>query len=129
MADNPIPDDVLEFIDRTITSIDQLETLLLLKAHAERTWSAVQVSDELRSNPHASEDRLRSLAAVGLLQQVEGSDGTFRYAPNAAELDRVVTRLESCYREYRLRVIERVFKKPDGLQSFAEAFRIKKDRS
>lgn len=36
MADNPIPDDVLQFIDRHVTSIDLLEILLLLRTHASK---------------------------------------------------------------------------------------------
>jgi hypothetical protein len=129
LGNSPIPDDVLAFIDRAVTSIDQLEILLLLRANPDRVWSADAVSFELRSNPQAAEERLQLLQAAGLLQRASGSDPGYRYAPGSPTIDDLVTRLGDCYRDYRLRVIERVFKKPDGLQSFAEAFRFKKDGS
>lgn len=129
MAGNPIPDDVLEFIDRHVTSIDLLEILLLLRTRGERTWSAAEVSRELRSNEQAAGDRLNSLRSAGLVEQVAGAEQKYLYAPASAGLDLLVSRLDQCYRDYRLRVIERVFTKPDELRSFAEAFRIRKERS
>lgn len=129
MADSPIPNDVLQFIDRHVTSIDQLEILLLLRGRSERTWSAAEVSQELRSNADAAGQRLQSLRLSGVLVQVTDSDGLYRYEPESPALDALIGQLDQCYRDYRLRVIERVFKKPDGLQTFADAFRIKKERS
>lgn len=129
MADNPIPDDVLEFIDRHVTSIDLLEILLLLRTHGERTWSAAEVSRELRSNEQAAGDRLNALRSAGLVEPVAGAEPKYRYAPESSRLDLLVSRVEQCYRDYRLRVIERVFTKPDELRSFAEAFRIRKEHS
>lgn len=129
MADSPIPDDVLRFIDRHVTSIDQLEILLLLRMRRERSWSADEVSRELRSNEQAARDRLNSLRSAGLVEQVAGPEPKYRYAPESPGLELLVARVDQCYRDYRLRVIERVFTKPDELQSFADAFRIRKERS
>lgn len=128
MAENPIPDDVLSFIDRTITSIDQLEILLLLRAQRDRTWTGNQVSDELRSHPTAAAERLESLATAGLIESDGQTPAGYRFRPASPEMGRLVDGLDQSYRAYRLRVIERVFKKPDSFQSFADAFRIRKDK-
>lgn len=128
MTESPIPDRVLELIDRVITSIDQLETLLLVRTHPDRTWSAFEVSDELRSNPEAAAGRLSELADAGLLLVETGAARLYRYDPSRQELEATVAQLAHCYREFRHRVIERVYKKPDNLHSFSEAFRVRKDR-
>lgn len=66
------------------------------------------VSTELRSNPDSAQQRLRSLHAAGLLAPVPLED-RYRYQPETPYLDDLVGRLAQCYRDYRLRVIERVF--------------------
>lgn len=129
MAASPIADDVLAFLDRTISSIDQLEILLLVRAQRSKSWTAQQVADELRSNAEAVEERLRMLEAAALVSRAGESPSTFRYEPLPPARDEVIGRLEIAYRDFRFRVIERVFKKPDGMQSFADAFRFRKDRS
>lgn len=111
MGDSPVPEDVLAFIDRTFSSIGQLEILLLLRAHRRRSWSADQVSQELRSNATAAEERLRGLQDAGLVAPVAGADRCYRYQPDTPGLDDLVSRLAECYRDYRLRVIERLFQK------------------
>lgn len=121
-----IPDDVLQFIDRHITSVDQLEILLLLRAQRRRTWSPAQVSSELRNNPEAAAQRLTPLVDIGLLARDE--QGCFRYEPTLSDADRLVSGVDDAYRQFRLRVIERIFAKPDGLAAFADAFRLRKDR-
>lgn len=122
--DTPIASEVLQFIDRNIASVDQLEILLLLRGDRTRSWSAAQVGAELRSNPEVAASRLAAMCELGLL--VCEPAGAYRYAPVDADVDRVVARFEEAYRHYRLRIIERIFSKPDGLSAFADAFRIRK---
>lgn len=116
--------EVMTFIDRFVRSIEQLEILLLLFAHRERAWTAQAVSDELRGNPASAAGRLDELCADGLLS-ASGDPRAYRYAASG-EIDRAIAGLADAYRDFRLRVIERVFQKPDGITEFAAAFRIRR---
>lgn len=116
--------DVLAFIDRHVRSIEQLEILLLLFARRDRAWTAQAVSDELRGNPSSAAVRLDEMSDDGLLT-ASGNPRTYAYSATG-ELDKAVAGLAEAYRDFRLRVIERVFTKPDGLSEFAEAFRFRR---
>src|ERR1044072_2981542 len=61
-----IPEDVAAFLQSDIESVRQLEALLLLRAQ-RRSWSARDVSTELRSGVAWSEQQLEGLRAKGLL--------------------------------------------------------------
>lgn len=124
---DPIPPEVLQFIDATITSVDQLEILLLLRDRRARSWTAREISVELRSNEAVAAERLAAMQAMGLLQR-DGDSG-YQYAPADSAADRAVSLLAAVYRDYRLRIIERIYTKPDGLAAFADAFRFRKERS
>lgn len=110
--DNPIPAEVLAFIDSAIESVDQLEILLLLRRHPSRTWTAQSVSDEMRGAPLAARMRLKQLEIAGLVETTAGDPPTYRYRPADGQVDLLVGRLDEAFRAYRPRVIERVFKKP-----------------
>lgn len=116
---------VLAFVDRHIHSIEQLEILLLVHRLKDREWTARAVADELRSNPDSAAQRLRELAEDGLVVAADGSPDVYRYRATG-DLDRAVVALADAYRDYRLRITERVFSKPDGLTSFADAFRFRR---
>lgn len=116
---------VLAFVDRHIRSIEQLEILLLVHRQRDRAWSARAVSDELRSNPDSAAARLAELAEDALVAAVEAAPAAYRYAA-IGDADRMVAALAEAYRDFRLRITERVFTKPDGLSSFADAFRLRR---
>jgi hypothetical protein len=126
-SNDPIPQEVHRFLDRHISSVDQLEILLFLREQRARPWSPLEVSIELRYNEAAAAERMKSMNALGLLER--DGDSSFRFAPSDSETDRVVSLLATMYRDYRLRVIERIFAKPDGLTAFAEAFRLRGEKS
>lgn len=115
---------MLEFIDSRIASVDQLEILLLLQAQPARSWTATEVSSELRGSEQAVADRLSAMHAMGLFAL--SADGRYHFAPTDPENHRVVAKLADSYRQYRLRVIERIFTKSDGLSAFADAFRFRR---
>jgi DNA-binding IclR family transcriptional regulator len=121
---NPIPDDVRRFVDRFITSVEQLELLLLLRKSPERVWSADAASRELRTAPASAESRLADLAKAKLV--VREGDG-YTYRPEPAT-DRLVDGLAAAYASYRTRLISMIFEKPsEQLRDFADAFRLRGD--
>ena len=111
----------------------QLEVLLLLAAPAQagKVWTARELAQQLRIDEAWVEGQLRTMAAGGL---VAASDATspaqFRYEPRTPELAQAVDELAQAYADRRVTVIGLIFAKPtDKLRTFADAFRIRKDRT
>lgn len=70
-------------------------------------------------------DLLVDLAGRGFL--VEKEEGAFVYEPKPG-LAKQVDALASAYSGYRVTIINLIFSKPsEGVQSFADAFRLRRD--
>jgi DNA-binding MarR family transcriptional regulator len=121
-----IPDAAIRFLRTYITSVTQLETLLLLRKFGEREWSAAEISKELYTNEQATSDMLESLDRAGLVKRTKLPGAVrYRYAPDGLN-DRAIALLERCYGIQRVRIIDLIFSSPrDQLQSFAQAFKLK----
>ncbi len=109
-----------------IDSVEQLEILLLLQQHPERSWSAESVARELRISPLSAGDRLKDMARAAILSKVQGTEGEYRYAPDA-QMGEAVSGLAAAYTERRVTVINLIFSKPvDKIRTFADAFRLRR---
>lgn len=119
-----IPDRVAQFIQAHISSVEQLETLLLLRTDPGRPWSSREVGASLRTLPESIDLRFRDLQEHGL---VEPDGEGWRIA--AAVDGRVVDELADCWKARRVAVIGLIFAEPgdDPARSFADAFRIRRD--
>lgn len=109
------------FVNKNITSVEQIEVLLILHANPDRVWSVAEISAILRSSPYAIESRMPGLMSAKLAKGVEGG---YQYVASGRP-HAFVEQLQEEYSARRFSVIELVFSKPDPLQSFADAFRIK----
>lgn len=103
-AGDPIPSDARTFIERHISSVEQLELLLLLRRTA-RAWTPGAASRELRTAVQSAAGRLGDLERHGLVERV---DGGFRYQA-APTVDSVVGDVERVYGSHRARVISLIF--------------------
>ncbi|PTL84455.1 hypothetical protein [Vitiosangium sp. GDMCC 1.1324] len=122
-----LPEGVQRLIAEHIDSVEQLEILLLLARHPERTWNAETVARELRISALSAGDRLEDLARDALLASTEGSAEEYRYAPRSPMQDESVRGLATAYVERRVTVINLIFSKPvDKIRTFADAFRLRK---
>jgi hypothetical protein len=122
-----LPDDVSRFLHQYIDSVEHLEVLLLAQTSPGRTWSAPDMARELYSHPSSITQRFHRLVGSGLLREV--SPGVVQYAPRAAELDEIVSRLADVYRERRVAVISLIATKPlANVKAFSDAFRIRRHR-
>lgn len=111
------------FVNKNITSVEQIEVLLILHANPDRVWTVGEVSAILRSSPYAIESRMPGLTAARLAKAVEGG---FQYVASG-RAHACVEMLQEEYSARRFSVIELVFSKADPLQSFADAFRLKEE--
>jgi len=107
----------------------QLELLLLLQASAGRAWTAAAVAQQLRIDPSWTAGQLSELVARGLAAPATDAPDAFRYAPTPPGLDGTIVQLAKDYAERRVTVITLIFSKPvDKLRTFADAFRLRKDK-
>lgn len=121
-----LPLDVKIFLTEKIDSVAHLEVLLMLLSHPEKSFSAEEVSRELRSNVHSATNQLLQLTERDLLKAHEKN--LFQYAPSSKELDEKAKELYEVYKKMPVAVVTAIYEKPqDKLKNFSDAFRIKKD--
>lgn len=121
MAKRDFSDAFRSFIRRHITSVEQIEVLLMLFANPERRWTVREINDAMRTDETSIASRLAALAQSNLAQ---GSAETgYRYAATG-NLGRMVEELQREYGLRRFRVIELVFSPLGAAASFADAFRL-----
>ncbi len=112
------------FIASHIVSVAQLEVLLLLRAAADKEWTAGEVARALVTQPEAAAGWLDDLLGRGLATE---SDGRYRYATPGADVEQTVDALAESYAKYRVAVIGLIFGKPsEGVTRLADAFRIRR---
>jgi hypothetical protein len=126
VAQGGIPPDVQRFIAENIEAAEQLDILLLLYRHPERSYTALEVSQAVFTVASAATLRLEGLVARGLLTSTGTGDPSYRYEPSSPELAKRVDELAAVYQANRVGVIQLLFSRPpDPLQTFADAFRLK----
>ena len=125
MNPSDVSDEARRLIAQHITSVEQLEILLLLRRHPERTWKVGEVGEQIRTSEASAAHRLTDLADRGLI--VANGDG-YRYQPPSHEAERAIASLAEAYAERRYTVIDLIFSKPiDNLRVYADAFRFRRD--
>jgi hypothetical protein len=121
-----IPEHVLQFVRRFIKSVWTLDLLVLMRRSRERAWTLEGLVRELRGNRTLVDEVLSSLVGAGLL--VVEADGSYRYQPASPELEGIAAELERHYAERPVALIKEIVSAPnEKIQTFADAFRIKKD--
>jgi hypothetical protein len=121
--DAGLPPRVQRFITTHIDSLEKLEVLLMLRARADREWTASAVSLELRITELSATARLTDLAARGLLLSSGTNPPSYRYSPSDPEDVQAVTELAAVYGAKRVSVITFIFSRPlDKVRGFADAF-------
>jgi hypothetical protein len=108
----------------------QLEILLLLYGKQDLAWSSDDIARELRVDAAWVDSQLGTLCTNGVLNCTTTKPLSYQYRPKTPELDQAVAGLAQAYADRRVTVISMIFSKPiDKLRSFADAFRIRKDKS
>ena len=118
-----IAQSVRRLIAAHIVSVEQLEVLLLLREHRDRSWTVEQVNDRISSSPSSVASRLVDLERRGFVRH----DGTgFRYQGSTIH-ETALTELAAAYAERKYSVIELIFARAtEKLRAFADAFRVRR---
>ena len=120
----------MTFLAEQIDSVLELEVLLLLRSSAPRQWSAEDLSAALKIDPAWAGEQLAKFASRGILARSDGPSTRFSYAPANAQLEETIHAVADAYLTHRVRIIGLIFSKPtSNLKTFADAFRIRREKS
>ena len=124
MGETGVPAPVRGFIASHIVSVAQLEVLLLLRAAADKDWTADEVARALVTQREAAAGWLDDLSERGLARREKAG---YRYAPVTRDVEGVVDALAESYANYRVAVISLIFARPsESVTRLADAFRIRR---
>lgn len=128
MSSVPITQELRAFLNGRLTSEDQIEIVLLLRANPSRSWTAPEVAETLHVAPESTAMRLFLLASQGLIVFEPSGVPRYRYAGADAATDRMLQELQSAWATSRQEVLQAInaAATADPLQSFADAFKLKK---
>lgn len=128
MTGSGFSDSLERFVRGLISSVEQVEVLLLLHRTAPRRWGAVAASRELRLDPVSVARRLAEFHDSGVLQVEAGEEALqYWYVASAIAPDRTMSELATAYQTRRTSLINLIFSKPaDDARAFADAFRLRK---
>jgi hypothetical protein len=126
MADDVIPVDLRNFVLQHIDSIAQLEALLLLRANPRENWTLASIAKRLYMGENDVEVALSRVCRAGL---VIDSGGTYRYEPQMPASRELVDRLADAYARHLIPITNLIHDKQREIREFANAFRIRRERS
>ena len=118
--------EVLQYVDRTFRSVWPFELLQLLTRSPQRAWEGEALVHELRASMSLVSGALRTLERAGLVSVDEQE--MYQFEPASAELEEMARALIDLYNRKPHAVMRAVFSAPtDRIQTFADAFRLRKD--
>src|SRR5262245_61841203 len=117
---------VQQFVTKYISSVDQLEILLLLKQNPSRRWTAGDVARALATDPVATASSAATLAREGLISESAETEPLYQHGARSTDLRRAIDELAAAYPHFRVSIINLIFSKPiDKIRTFADAFLFK----
>lgn len=130
MSDHGVPPEVSDFLRDHISSVLELELLLLLRGAPARTWTGAELAREMKIDASWAGEQLARFTARGILVRTGAAGAQYRYAPHPGPLDETIATVADVYASHRVTIIGLIFSKPTStLKSFADAFRIRKDKA
>jgi hypothetical protein len=126
MSDADFPEELCLLIKDTIPTIEAAELLIVLSLDPAKQWTAEEIAHEIRPTVMAVAEVRKCLLlfqARGLV--IENQDASFQYQPTSAALDSTVRALAKAFKERPVTLMRLIYSR--NIQSFADAFKIKKD--
>jgi len=118
---------VKDFLRQRLTSVDQIDIVLLLMQDPARAWTAPEVAAAVGTPQESAAMRLFLLASSGLISFEAAGIPRYRYVGSEPETHALLTELAEVYGADRNAIAALVGgPPPDPLRSFADAFKLKK---
>lgn len=117
---------ILKFVSESFHSVWPLELLLVLSQEPRQAWQIDVLVRELRASEPVV---IQSLEVLKTVQFVTvDRDGAYRFQPVSAKLAEMACELIALYSRKPRTVTRTIFSpSSDRIQTFADAFRIRKD--
>lgn len=129
MSNQGLPKELQDFLAQHISSVAQLELLLLLHSTAPRQWTAADLARELRIDTLGAQAQADDLRARGLLASDRQTPSHYWYQPADEQMAGGVQLLADLYADRRVSIISFIYSRPvDQIKLFADAFRLRKDK-
>jgi hypothetical protein len=123
-----IPASVVWFVRDHVTSLDELELLLLLLQSPDKWWDASSAARETGTDTTSARRTLERFASQNLLAIAVTGDVRYRFQPGDARLRQAADAFNAVYRTNRLAILHLVTgRQQRSLRDFANAFRIRRD--
>ena len=120
--------DIEQFISDSFTSIWDLELLSVVLEHPDRAQTAEELVERMRASELVVEQGIQSLEAAGMASI--DAEGRLRFQPVNDELAQCAREASEFYVRFPGRARRlMITRQSPGLTAFAEAFRLRKDRS
>ena len=117
---------ILGFVGKAFNSIWPLELLLVLCQENRDRWQVKALIRELRANTEVVTQGLEALTTAGFV--AVDSDQGYRLEPASPDMDDMARALADLYKRKPRAVMRAIFSAPkDRIQTFADAFRMRKD--
>lgn len=128
MTADELPPSVRRFLARCVDSVEQLEIVLLLQRHPNRSWNAMEVGDALALDHRIVERQLEILGGRDLLDVRLGAEIRYRFRPGSPDVAADARQVADAYRTSRGSVLAFVTaRRRRALLDFSDAFRLTED--
>lgn len=125
MVPPELPADVLEFLDKFIDTVPELETLLIMSEDPGRRWTGPDLAGRIYVPIHNARSILEALHRRRL---IIATDEGYQFAPVDEAHRALVARVAATYRSNLVAVAHFVHRKASAsIMEFARAFDLKKD--
>lgn len=116
------------FIQNCLPAIEAVEVLLFLHARPQRAWRADDVVREIHPAVIPKPVVVKYLELFQSRSLLAWDEAGYHYRPASADLGALVDALALAYKERPVSLVRLIyFLKGNKIQSFSDAFRIKKD--
>lgn len=127
---NPISEEVLRFILRSIDSVPHLEAILIFhRGQHDREWDAKAISQELYISEKKAAGILVDLSESGFIAVRQDVNGKlYRYEPKSLQLEKLISELDAIYVKNLIPITNIIHSKVSKqAQDFGDAFKWQKD--
>lgn len=126
----PIPEDIVAFLDANVESFEQLELLRILGQAPDKEWQLAELAREVQVDVQTAARHAAALGARGLLTHVvRGAETVYRYGCEKPVLERKLREMLRVYNERPVSMIKLVYAQASNpLRAFSDAFRVRKEK-
>lgn len=124
----PLPQEIVDFLLKNISSIEQLEILRVLNEKPEKEWEASELGPLVQASAEVVASHVIAMENRGLLTFVDKKTHLCRFGPKP-DLTDMVEQLLQFYQQRPVSMIRLVYDRATiHLRTFSDSFRLKDDK-